>query len=106
MSKRARSALLALFCCAPVLYAGGRAQTQSAGVVRGRIVDGRGAPVVRVKVTLGASWGYSDTTGRYVLSRVPYGTYRIVLERDGRKIDKAQVEVRARITDVPDLKWP
>ena len=82
------------------------AQTQNGGVVRGRVIDIRGAALVRVKVTVGTLWGYSDTTGHYLVSRVPFGTYNVTLERDGRKVVKRQVDVRKPITDVPDLIWP
>jgi carboxypeptidase family protein len=104
MRKQAAVALVVvLICC--VQTAGAGLQTQ-VGIVRGRVVDVRGAPVIRIKVTIGALWGYSDTTGRYLFSRVPFGTYKVTLERDGRKVVKPQIDVRKPINDVPDLRWP
>src|SRR5262249_45557070 len=107
MSERTRiwtAVVLFVWCLTDV---GSRAQTQSVGVVRGRVVDASGTPVIRLKVTLGTLWGYSDATGRYLFSRVPFARYRVTLERDGRKVVLRQpLDVSKPITDVPDLKWP
>jgi hypothetical protein len=95
---------LCTFLCF-VLASGSLLGAQSVGVVRGRVLDSRGAPVVRVKVTIGTQWSYTDAVGRYLLSRVPYGRHRGILERGGRRIDTGEIVVQARLTDLPDFKW-
>jgi hypothetical protein len=81
-------------------------EAQSGNVVRGRILDAKGAPVVRVKVTIGPSWGFTDSEGRYVLSRIPEGRYKVTLEYHGQTVSQEEIEVEGPVTDVPDLKWP
>ncbi len=79
---------------------------QTAGVVRGRVVDGRGTAAVRVKVTVASKWGYTDSTGRFVVVDVPFGRHQITLERDGKSLNAQEVDVKRPMTEVPDLKWP
>lgn len=104
MPKRVGAALVVVVCC--VQFLGLRLEAQNVSVVRGRVLDARGAPVVRVKVTLGKLWGYSDASGQYVFSRVPFGTYTVAVERGGQTIAKRQIVVNQRLTEVPDLRLP
>jgi|SRR6266850_800611 len=85
---------------------GVRSEAQTAGVVRGRVLDSKGAPAARVKVVVGMKWGFTDSTGRYVLSHVPPGRYQITLERGGKKFSAQEIEVKGSVTDVRDLKSP
>lgn len=80
-------------------------EAQTLATVRGRVVDAKGAPVVRVKVTIAEQWSYSDNAGRFVVTRVPPGTHHVFLERGRRKVDAATVSVRPPITEAPDLRW-
>ena len=81
-------------------------QAQSAGVVRGRVVDRSGASAVRVKVSVGMKWGLTDATGRFVLVDVPFGRHQITLERGGKAVNVRVVDVKGRLTEINDLKWP
>ena len=102
-----KAAGLALVLLLPVCFLQApwlEAQT-AGGVVRGRVLDQKGEPATRVKVTVGPRWGFTDSTGRYVLSRVPPGTYKVVMERDGKKSDEQEIEVKEPVTDL-DLTWP
>ncbi len=63
--------------------------------VGGRVVDGEGAPVDGVWITLPdtGAWAASDAAGRFRLERVPTGTHRCVArDRDGRE-SEAQLTV-------------
>jgi len=102
-----KAAGFALVLILPVCFLQGpwlEAQT-AGGIVRGRVLDQKGAPATRVKVVVGARWGFTDSTGRYVLSRVPPGRYKVVLERAGKKADVQEIEVKGPVT-VQDLTWP
>jgi carboxypeptidase family protein len=102
---RARAAAASVIFVCSITF-GLDVQAQNLGIVRGRVVNASGAPVVRIKVTVAGLWGYSDSTGRYLISRVPFGRYKVTLERDGRSVAKIEVDVHAQITDVPVLRWP
>lgn len=94
---------LTIAVAATVTTVGTEAQTLA--TVRGRVVDAKGAPVVRVKVTIAEQWSYSDNAGRFVVTRVPPGTHHVFLERGRRKVDAATLSVRPPITEAPDLRW-
>jgi hypothetical protein len=81
-------------------------EAQKTGVVRGRVVDNRGASAVRVKVTVARKWGFTDATGRFVLVDVPFGRHQITLEREGKAVNVREVDVKGALTEVNDLKWP
>ncbi len=81
-------------------------EAQSAGVVRGRVVDRKGASAVRVKVSVARKWGFTDATGRFVLVDVPFGRHQVTLERGGKSVSVREVDVKRTLTEVPDLKWP
>jgi len=102
-----KAAGLALVLMLPVCFLQGPwLEAQTAGViVRGRVLDRRGAPATRIKVMVGPRWGFTDSTGRYVLSRVPPGRYKVVLERAGKKAGEQDIEVKGPVT-VRDLTWP
>ena len=100
--RKAACLALILFVC---LVQGSRLEAQTGSVVRGRVLDQRGAPVTRIKVTVGTKWVFTDSTGRYVLSRVPPGRYTVNLERRGKRVSDQQIEVKDLITD-RDLRWP
>ena len=81
-------------------------EAQTAGIVRGRVISKTGTPVPRIKITIATKWGFTDSTGRYVLTRIPPGTYKVTLERGNKKVDNQEIEVKGPVTNVPDLKWP
>ncbi len=104
MSKLARP-LLGLHVAALLLCA---QATSNSGDVRGSIVDPSGAPVPTAKVTLsnedrGFLRDVASTEGRFVVSSVPPGTYRLRVEALGFAV-KILENVEVRVGDVLSLK--
>jgi hypothetical protein len=104
MGQRMRARVSVLLCVLLVAAVAATAQSRTA-VVRGRVVNARGAGVSRVKVTVGPQWAFTDTGGRYVVSGVPEGRYRAVLEYQGRTTRTAEFAVRGPVTNAPDFTW-
>lgn len=82
--------LLTLYLIAGALVT---AQVQRSATVKGRIVTQNGAPAVRVKIMIGEKWAYTDSAGRYVMEGIPYGSHRMILERQGQKVKEVRIEV-------------
>jgi protocatechuate 3,4-dioxygenase beta subunit len=67
-------------------------------VIRGRVVDDKGKPLVRAKVTViyrgGTHSVYSDGRGGYTISRLKQGAYRILASKAGYRDSFATVDLK------------
>lgn len=81
---------------------------QTAGIIRGRVVDEAGQPIAGVRVVargdaLAPREAIVDATGRYVLSGLPSGTYTVHVEGQGYRSEEHEdinVGAGATVLDV------
>ncbi len=89
---------LVLFLCCAVT-----ASAQSAGIMRGSVMDASGASIVSAGVTIeDATGGYSQTIstdeeGRYMFFNLPFNSYILKVEQSGFTTSREQVALRTNV---------
>ncbi len=106
MTKRAFRSVLT----ATLLLCGPAARSQTAGGVLGRVLDGSGAPVPEAKIvtvhsaTESTREANTDGEGRYAISNLPIGTYRVTVEAANFR-RQVHPEVRINVGQVVTLDF-
>ena len=68
------------------------------GAVIGTIVHRNNTPAVNVLVSMAGKSRYTDVQGRYRLDGVPFGRYRMRIEKEGKLLGQADVDVQKPLT--------
>lgn len=97
MIRRNNLLLVILFSCFSICLT--QAQT-----ITGMILSPSNAPQVGALVDIGGSEAVTNSTGKFVISDLPLGSYTMSVEYDGRVYSRGRITIRQESTDLGVLR--